>query len=399
MAVELKVPEVGESIVEVQIAGWLRSEGDYVERDEPVAEIDSDKATFELTAPVSGTLTKLTKKVGESADVGEIIAYIEEASRPAKKKPPKTPASPSEERAVASGPAVEPRVMPAARRALAEQELQPGQVEATGPGGRLLKEDVSHHGEDGKKKVETPAAAGPPQELGMREVEEVPISPMRRRIAERLVEAHQTAAMLTTFNEIDMSAVMALRAEHQEAFHERYGVKLGIMSFFVKATVDALMRIPQLNAEIRDRKIIYHNYCDIGVAISSGKGLLVPVLRNAERMSFAELELAIADFAKRAQSNRVGLDELEGGTFTITNGGVFGSLLSTPIINPPQSGILGMHVIQDRPVACDGQVVIRPMMYIALTYDHRLVDGREAVSYLKRVKECIEAPSRLLLEV
>jgi 2-oxoglutarate dehydrogenase E2 component (dihydrolipoamide succinyltransferase) len=235
--------------------------------------------------------------------------------------------------------------------------------------------------------------------VGGREEELVPMSPLRRRIAERLVEAQQVAALLTTFNEVDMSGVMALRSEHREAFQQAYGVKLGFMSFFIKATIEALKAIPQINAEIRGSQIVYHNYYDIGIAVSSSKGLVVPVLRNAERLSFGEIELAIEDFGRRARENKIKLEELEGGTFTISNGGVFGSLLSTPIVNPPQSGILGLHAIQDRPVARDGQVVIRPMMYIALTYDHRIVDGREAVTFLRRVKEGIEQPARLLLEI
>ncbi|HWP35530.1 MAG TPA: dihydrolipoyllysine-residue succinyltransferase, partial [Thermodesulfobacteriota bacterium] len=244
-----------------------------------------------------------------------------------------------------------------------------------------------------------PGVAAPRPAPPAREEEAVPMSLLRRRIAERLVQAQRTAALLTTFNEIDMSAVIALRKAHQEAFQARYGVRLGFMSFFVKATIDALKQYPELNAEIRGDQIVYRNYYDIGIAVGGGRGLVVPVLRNAERMSFAEIELAIADFARRAEENRLTVEELQGGTFTITNGGVYGSLLSTPIVNPPQSGILGLHAIQDRPVARDGQVVIRPMMYVALTYDHRIVDGREAVSFLRRIKEVIETPARMLLEV
>jgi 2-oxoglutarate dehydrogenase E2 component (dihydrolipoamide succinyltransferase) len=301
------------------------------------------------------------------------------------------------------------RVMPAARRLLAEHRVAPEQVTPTGPGGRLLKEDVLRHLEEAVRAEATAQTVAPgkekaapevtPRAAGAREEETVPMSLLRRRVAERLVQAQQTAALLTTFNEIDMSAVLALRRAHQEAFQQRYQVKLGIMSFFVKAAIEALKLVPGLNAEIRGTDVVYRNYFDIGIAVGGGRGLVVPVLRNAERLSFATTEQAIADFARRAQDNRLTLEELQGGTFTISNGGVYGSLLSTPIVNPPQSGILGLHVIQDRPVARDGQVVVRAMMYVALTYDHRIVDGREAVTFLRHVKACIEEPARVLLEV
>jgi 2-oxoglutarate dehydrogenase E2 component (dihydrolipoamide succinyltransferase) len=269
----------------------------------------------------------------------------------------------------------------------------------------MLKEDVQRRIDLGAKPLATPVAMpaeSPAKSAGgaaNREEEVVPMTPMRKRIAERLVSAQNTAALLTTFNEIDMSAVIALRAEHKESFQARHGVKLGFMSFFVKAVIDALKLVPQMNAELRGDSIVYHNYFDIGVAVGGGKGLVVPVLRNAERLSFAEVETAIGELASRAQANKLTLEELQGGTFTISNGGIYGSLLSTPIVNPPQSGILGLHAIQDRPVAHDGHVVVRPMMYVAVTYDHRLVDGREAVTFLKRVKDCVENPSRMLLEI
>jgi 2-oxoglutarate dehydrogenase E2 component (dihydrolipoamide succinyltransferase) len=306
--------------------------------------------------------------------------------------------------------------MPAAAAALAENGLAASQVSATGPGGRLLKEDVQRHVAASATATATATAPKPtetkstavaaPQKptiitrsTGERSESRQPMSPIRKRIAQRLVEAQHNAALLTTFNEVDMSSIMTLRKQHQDAFTERYGIKLGFMSFFVKAAVDALQAFPAINAEIQGTEIVYHNYCDIGIAIGGGKGLVVPVLRNAERMGFAEVELAIADFAKRAQNGQLSPQELTGGTFTISNGGVYGSLLSTPIVNPPQSGVLGMHAIQDRPVAREGQVVIRPMMYVAMTYDHRIVDGREGVSFLKRIKDCIENPVRLLLDV
>jgi 2-oxoglutarate dehydrogenase E2 component (dihydrolipoamide succinyltransferase) len=303
-----------------------------------------------------------------------------------------------------------PRVMPAAARVLGEAGLAAGAATATGPGGRITKADAQQAvaATAVKAPAPVPPAAKPPAAApgamapairGSREERYQLISPIRRRIAERLVEAQQAAALLTTFNECDMSAIVALRAKFKDSFQERYGVKLGFMSFFVRAAVEALRAVPQVNAEYRDPHIVYRDYCDIGIAVGGGKGLVVPVLRNAESMSFAQIELAIGDFARRAAENKLKLEELQGGTFTISNGGVYGSMLSTPIINPPQSGILGLHAMQDRPAAVNGQVVIRPMMYLALTYDHRLVDGREAVTFLKRIKDTIEDPSRLMLEV
>ena len=396
MALELKVPSVGESITEVQIGDWLVKEGMSADKEQAVVVIETDKVTVELPAPAAGTVTKMLKKKGDKALVGEVIGYLEAGVVAAKPAPVAaavpaaaagTAAASAPAKPAAAAPSGETRVMPSAARALHEAGLAPGDVPATGPGGRLLKEDVQRAVKSGVK----PA--------GARQEEIVPMTPMRRRIAERLVEAQNTAAMLTTFNEIDMTAVMALRKEHQEAFTKRHGVKLGFMSFFVRASIEALKQIPQVNAEIRGESIVYKNYQDVGIAVGGGKGLVVPILRNAERMSFADIEKAIAEYGTRAQANKLTLDELTGGTFTISNGGIYGSLLSTPILNPPQSGILGLHAIQDRPVAIDGQVVIRPMMYVALSYDHRIVDGREAVTFLKRIKECMENPSRMLIEV
>ena len=479
MPIELKVPEVGESITEVQIGKWHKGVGERVEKDEPVVELESDKATVDLPAPGRGTLSKVLKEAGQTAAVGEVIGYLSapnEATSPEdnpagglsatvaspspsspepvvaveKKRgqtaigsvqPPETAPKPAS--AEKPQPSPRPRdggnapfVMPAAERALAEHGLAADQVRATGPGGRLLKEDVERRAQDKPTEPRvtgagpnpprrtdappTPQTSQPPSPPsgasfpseriqrpiarrptanGDRDEEFVVMSPIRRRIAERLVEAQQTAALLTTFNEVDMSEIMALRQKHKDAYLERYGVKLGFMSFFVKAAVDALKLIPQVNAEVREPHVVYRHYYDIGIAVGGGKGLVVPVLRNAEHLSFGEIELAIADFGRRASENKLKLEELQGGTFTISNGGVYGSLLSTPIVNPPQSGILGLHAIQDRPVARGGQVVIRPMMYLALTYDHRIVDGREAVTFLKRIKETIEDPSRLFLEV
>jgi len=390
MSVELRVPEIGESITEVQIGAWLKEEGDHIERDEALVEIESDKATLELPAPISGTLTKVLAKKGAIVKVGDLIAALTESASlgGAAKAPSKTSAAP-------------PRVMPAAARALAEAGLASTEVRPSGPGGRLLKEDVAAH--VAQLGTKPPAGVSPLDRVDTvapadaRGEEAVPMSPMRVRIAERLKEAQNTAALLTTFNEVDMSSVVELREELKEPFQERYGVKLGFMSFFVKATVDALMHFPQVNAEIRGREIVYKNYFDIGIAVGGGKGLVVPVLRNAERLSFAEIESAVADFGARAKENRINLEELYGGTFTISNGGVYGSLLSTPIVNPPQSAILGLHAIHKRPVAVNDEVVIRPMMYLAVTYDHRVIDGRESVTFLKHIKDLIERPTRMLL--
>ena len=419
MAIELKIPEVGESITEVEIGEWLKKQGESVSKDEAVVTLESEKATVELPAPEAGTITQVLKRKGEVAKVGEVIAYMEKdgagttAKGPAAAGAKATTAKPAaekkreREKSEPERPApekLETRVMPAAERALAERGLRPGDVEATGPGGRLLKEDVERRDQPQPAPAEPKASTSQAPDfekapLDGREEEIVPMSRLRRTVAERLVAAQHAAALLTTFNEIDMSQVAGLRKEYGEAFQQKHEVKLGFMSFFVKACIDALKQFPALNAEIRGTDVVYHNYFDIGIAIGSGRGLVVPVLRNAERMSFAEIEKAIGDFGQRAKENKLKVDELQGGTFTISNGGVYGSLLSTPIVNPPQSGVLGMHAIQERPVARDGNVVIRPMMYVALTYDHRLVDGREAVSFLKRIKEAIESPARMLMEV
>jgi len=410
MAIELKIPEVGESIAEVELGAWLRQQGDTVHKDEILVTLESEKATVDLPAPQSGTLTRILKQKGAVAKVGEVIALLEPGGAQAttSEKPiQKKNADAKPEPAKTQEPAAQARVMPAAQIALAEQGLSAADVQGSGPGGRILKEDVLRHRESRPQPEMQPASApsepdspaAPQAATNDREEEVVPMSRLRRTVAERLVQAQHSAALLTTFNEIDMSSIMGLRKEYGDSFQQKYQVKLGFMSFFVKACVDALKQFPALNAEVRESNIVYHNYYDIGVAIGGGKGLVVPVLRSAERMSFAEIEKVIGDFARRAKENKLKVDELQGGTFTISNGGVYGSLLSTPIVNPPQSGILGLHAIQDRPVARDGNVVVRPMMYVALTYDHRLVDGREAVSFLKRVKDVIENPSRMLMEV
>lgn len=429
MAIELKVPEVGESITEVMIGTWKKGVGEQVAADDSVVEIESDKATVELPAPSAGVISQILKQAGEQATVGEVIGYLEVIG--AGTSEPVAPAAPStlpqpqsvdvrrregstmigsvQPAASGAGP-----VMPAAARVLGEAGIPPQSVAGSGPGGRVTKSDAVAAASGPAPAAASapaprpPAPAAPPlsgttslavESTVERAERAVLISPIRRRIAERLVEAQHEAALLTTFNEVDMSAVMAVRKKFKDSFADRYGVKLGFMSFFVRAAVEALRAVPQVNAEFRDPHIIYRDYCDIGIAVGGGKGLVVPVLRNAEQLNFAEIEQAIGDFARRAADNKLKLEELQGGTFTISNGGVYGSMMSTPIINPPQSGILGLHAIQERPIAVGGQVVIRPMMYLALTYDHRLVDGREAVTFLKRVKETIEDPTRLLLEV
>ncbi|MEZ4221057.1 MAG: 2-oxoglutarate dehydrogenase complex dihydrolipoyllysine-residue succinyltransferase [Polyangiaceae bacterium] len=437
MPVELKVPSVGESITEVQIGDWLKGVGERVRRDETVVMIETDKVTVELPAPIDGVISEIRVQKGALAQVGDVIGMMDEAgaqvaAAPSASAPTPVAAAPSPPTPVAAAPAppapsapapvaapstgdddgrakrgVESlppqgfaRVMPSARRVMAQSGLSVEQVQASGPGGRILKEDVMRAQAAPTAPAPSVAKAppAPPAPPGQGE-EIVAMSPMRKRIAERLVQSQQTAALLTTFNEIDMSAVIDLRKQYQPKFQEKYGIKLGFMSFFVKAAIEALKLIPEVNGEIRGTDIVYKHYYDIGVAVGGGKGLVVPVIRAADQLSFAQVELTIADYGRRAQDNKLALDELMGGTFTISNGGIYGSLMSTPIINPPQSGILGLHAIQERPVARDGQVVIRPMMYVALTYDHRLIDGREAVTFLKRIKECIEDPTRILLEV
>jgi 2-oxoglutarate dehydrogenase E2 component (dihydrolipoamide succinyltransferase) len=380
MPLELKVPAVGESISEVIVGAWRKSVGERVERDEDVVELETEKATVDLPAPAAGTITKILKQAGDTAAVGEVIGYLDDAAVPA----------PAADR---SGPGTAP---PAAKAAPPARDPAP----PAAPAGKPAASSPAPAAAPAGRPVAEPAPLVPFSEAASdREEKIVPMSPIRRRIAQRLVSAQQTAALVTTFNEIDMSAVIELRKKHRDAFFERYQVKLGFMSFFVKAVVEALATVPQVNAEIRGNDLVFRNYCDIGVAVGSGKGLVVPVLRNAEQMSFAGIERQIADFGRRAGENTLTVEELQGGTFTISNGGVYGSLLSTPLVNPPQSGILGMHAIQERPVVRAGAIVARPMMYVALTYDHRVVDGREAVTFLVRIRDIVEDPARLLIEV
>ena len=400
MAIELKIPAAGESVSEVEIGSWLKQKGDSVQRDEPVVVLESEKASMELPAPAAGTITEVLKKPGDTAAVGEVIAYLEPGD--GKAEAPRVATTKET-----------PRVMPAAARELTQRGISAKEIKPSGPGGRVLKEDVLRHSADGAKgEVGRGVPAEPRAEQSQREGERpreprpskgdeevVPMTRLRRTIAERLVKAQQEAALLTTFNEVDMSEIMALRKQFGESFQAKHGVKLGFMSFFVKACVEALKEFPEVNAEIRGTNIVYHRHYDIGIAVGTDRGLVVPVLRSAERLSFSEIEKGIGDFGKRAKENKLLPDELQGGTFTISNGSVYGSLLSTPIVNPPQSGVLGMHAIQERPVAREGAVVIRPMMYLALSYDHRIIDGRGAVSFLKKIKDIIESPARMLIEV
>jgi 2-oxoglutarate dehydrogenase E2 component (dihydrolipoamide succinyltransferase) len=421
MSIELKVPEVAESVSEVQIGDWVCAEGAEVERDQSLVAIETDKVTVEILAPMRGRLVKIILQKGVTARVGDVVglfesqegsatdlgsvqaARLEGASRGTSTVTrPDPPGSDSRSvqdarsatKVESSDNAPAPWASPAARRALLERGLRAEDVTPSSAG-RLLKEDVARH--------KTPDPASLPQPtpgLATQATEEiVKMSPLRLRVAERLLEAQHSMALLTTFNEIDLGAVQQLRQEAKASFLETHGIKLGLMSFFVRATLEALKAFPVVNAEVRGTDIVYKNHYDIGIAVGGGRGLVVPVLRNVERLGFAAIERAITDFSARAKENKLELRELTGGTFTISNGGVYGSMLSTPIVNPPQSAILGLHAITDRPVARGGQVVIRPMMYVALTYDHRIVDGREAVSFLLMVKDLIENPIRMLLEI
>ena len=392
MTTDITVPALGESVTEATVAKWFKSQGEAVSADEALCELETDKVAVEVPAPAAGTLAEIVAAEGVTVEIGAVLGRIAEGAAPAKAAPAAEPA-PAAQAAPAAPPAAAAPLSPAVRKLVAEKGLDPAAIPATGKGGRLLKADVLTF-------VEGAAAPAPPApETAARAEERVPMTRLRRRIAERLKEAQNTAAMLTTFNEVDMTNVMAARAAHRERFEKKHGVRLGFMSFFVKACVVALKEIPAVNVAIEGDDIVYRDYYDMGVAVSTPQGLVVPVVRDADGLSFAGIERTITDFGLRARDGKITIADLQGGTFTITNGGVFGSLLSTPILNPPQSGILGMHKTQPRPVAVDGNVEIRPMMYLALTYDHRIIDGREAVTFLVRVKECVEDPERILLDL
>jgi 2-oxoglutarate dehydrogenase E2 component (dihydrolipoamide succinyltransferase) len=404
MASEVKVPTLGESVSEATVGQWLKQPGDAVALDEPIASLETDKVAVEVPSPVAGVMGQQLVKEGDTVLVGAVLGVIEDAGAAA------APAAPAAQPAAAA-PAAEAvsadvtTLSPAVRRAVLEHGIDPGKVVGTGKDGRLTKEDVL---EAAKKAGEAPApapasaaalvvAAAPA--TGERGEERVKMTRLRQTVARRLKEAQNTAAMLTTFNDVDMGEVMAMRERYRELFEKKHGVRLGFMSFFTKAVALAARDIPAVNARIDGDEIVYHNYLDVSVAVSAPNGLVVPVVRNADAMSFAEIEKAIADLGKRAKDGSLTMADMTGGTFTISNGGVFGGLMSTPIINPPQSAVLGLHRIEERPVVRGGQIVARPMMYLALSYDHRLIDGREAVTFLKTVKEAIEDPGRLLVDL
>jgi 2-oxoglutarate dehydrogenase E2 component (dihydrolipoamide succinyltransferase) len=399
MSVNVVVPEVGESIVDARVARWLKKEGDAVNVGEPLVELETDKIDLEVAAPQAGVLGRIAHGDGADVKVGEVLGVIEDStSAPAAKAPvaavdksvPPTPSTPKP----APASDEKKKATPAARNAAQQRSVDLKQVAGTGDAGRVMKRDV----EAAAKGPAAKAEAAPGAEAADRSEERVRMSRRRATIARRLVEAQSTAAMLTTFNEVDMSAVMAIRERHKQPFKERHGVGLGLTSFFVRAAIGALREFPRINAEIQGDEMVLKHYYDIGIAVGASEGLVVPVLRDADRLSFAQIEQKVRAFAKSAEDGTLSLGDLKGGTFTITNGGVFGSLLSTPILNPPQVGILGLHAIKDRPMAVGGQVQIRPMMYMALTYDHRIVDGAEAVQFLVRVKQLVEDPGALLLE-
>ena len=436
MLVEVKVPSVGESVTEALLAQWFKNDGDTVKKDEPLFVIETDKVTLEVVSEAAGRLA-IKVQEGETVAIGAVVGTIDAAAAEAAEPPP---ADAAPEKKETQPPAAQPRepeepapeapaptvaeppppqteaipaeplqdldgLSPSVRRLIAEKSLDPARITGSGPAGRITKGDVILFLEGLQPPASDSGDEPPPQppaetpKTGEERITRKPMSPIRRRIASHLLNAKQNTAMLTTFNDIDMTRVMALRSEYKERFKKKYDISLGIMSFFIKACVEALKEFPEVNAYIDDKDIVYHHYYHIGVAIGSEKGLVVPVIRHADQLSFARLEQAIIDYVNKINENRLELSDLEGGTFTISNGGVFGSLLSTPILNMPQSGILGMHRIDRRPVAIDEQVVIRPMMYVALSYDHRIIDGREAVTFLKRIKECIENPERMMMEI
>jgi len=389
--VDVTIPQIGESITSVFIARWLKKPGEAVAEGDPLFEVDSDKASMEVPAPTKGVLTETLAEEGDEIDIGAVVARIDET---AEAPEPEAAAPEAEE---ADEPTSEVRAGPAARQQAKKGGVDLGSVTGTGPRGRVTSGDVRGAKAPAASKAPAPAPAAPAS-VGPR-TERVPMSPLRRTIARRLVEAQNTAAMLTTFNEVDMTAVMEVRKAYQDRFVKKHGIKLGFMSFFVKAAIEALKEFPAVNAEIDGNDIIYKNYYNIGVAVSGPRGLVVPVVRNADQLSFAQTELAIADLATKARDNKLRIEDFQDGTFTLSNGGIFGSMMSTPILNPPQVGILGMHNIVQRPVGIDGEIVLRPMMYLAMSYDHRIIDGKEAVSFLVRIKDCIEDPQRILLEV
>jgi 2-oxoglutarate dehydrogenase E2 component (dihydrolipoamide succinyltransferase) len=416
MSIEVKVPTLGESVSEATVGQWLKKPGEAVALDEPIASLETDKVAVDVPAPAAGILGELLVKEGDTVSVGALLALIEEggsaaaAPKPAAAPAPAPTAAPAPAPAVAPTPAVAKAaandadaaaLSPAVRRAVLEYGIDPATVKGTGTGGRLTKEDVlaAAQAKAASPAPAAPAAAAPAVISAGRNEERVKMTRLRQTIAKRLKSAQENAALLTTFNDVDMSAVMAARDKFKDGFEKKHGIKLGFMSFFAKASCLALKDIPSVNARIEGDEIVYHDYVDISVAVSAPNGLVVPVVRDCDKLSFAGIEAAIAGYGKKAREGTLTMDDMKGGTFTISNGGVFGGLMSTPIINPPQSAVLGLHRIEDRPVVRGGQIVIRPMMYIALSYDHRLIDGREAVTALKTIKEAIEEPTRLLIDL
>lgn len=412
MSVDIKVPTVGESVTEATVGSWLKKSGDFVKRDEVLLVLETDKASVEVVAEADGVLT-ITAPQGQTVAIGASVGSIAPGAAPAKAAaetaaPPAAKTETAKPTAEKSAPAASVgggeavHLSPAVRRIVDEKGIDPRSVEGTGRDGRLTKKDVL---DIQPKTIVIPEPTKSPAPVAEKKVqpagsiERVPMTTIRKKIAERLVHAQQTAAILTTFNEVDMSAVMDIRAKYKDSFEKKHKVKLGFMGFFVKACIQALKEFPSVNASIEGTDILYKNFYNIGVAVSTPKGLVVPVIRNADQLTLAEIEAAIAEFGTKARDGKITVDDMADGTFTISNGGVFGSLMSTPILNPPQSGILGMHKIEKRPIAIGDNVVVRPMMYLAMSYDHRMIDGRESVSFLVRLKECIEDPSRILMEI
>jgi 2-oxoglutarate dehydrogenase E2 component (dihydrolipoamide succinyltransferase) len=406
MTIEIKVPQLPESVTDATLVSWHKQPGEAVSRDENLVDLETDKVVLEVPAPSSGVIKELKVANGATVTSGQVLAIIEAgegavAAAPAAKT--EAPAAADAKAAAAAGG----KLAPSAKRMVEEHKLDATQIAGSGRDGRVSKGDVIQHMAGGSKsapaEAKAPAAKAPavklPAAVGSRNEQRVPMTRLRARIAERLIQAQSTAAMLTTFNEVDLTAVNEIRARYKDKFEKVHGVKLGFSSFFIKAAIEALRKFPAVNASIDGNDVVYHEYYDFGVAVSTERGLMVPVIRNAEALSFAELEQAVGDYAKKARDGSISLEELTGGTFTITNGGVFGSLMSTPILNPPQVAILGMHKIQERPMVVDGEIKIRPMMYLALTYDHRIVDGRESVQFLVAIKEALEDPARLLLQL
>ena len=389
MTTEIRVPQLPESVADATLVAWRKQPGEAASRDENLADLETDKVVLEVPAPAAGVVKEWKVQPGATVKSGDLLAIYEEGTKGAAAS---APAAPVASASAAAAKASDPKLSPAVRRVVEETKVDPASVTGTGRDGRLTKADVISAAS--APKAAAPATVAP---SGPRAEQRVPMTRLRARIAERLVQAQHTAALLTTFNEVDLTAVTELRARHKDRFEKEHGVKLGFMSFFVKASIEALRKFPVMNAAVEGNDVIYHEFYDIGVAVSTDRGLVVPVLRNAENLGFAQIEKQIVEYGTRARAGSLALEDLQGGTFTITNGGVFGSLLSTPIVNAPQSAILGMHKIQERPVVVNGQIVVRPMMYLAVSYDHRIIDGREAVQFLVAIKDCLEDPGRMLL--